>query len=243
MQGRLSRSSQCWRCSRSRAAQESTRALDSRFCPEPADGYEPCCWRAGGIIRSRCEDPGSALCEERVAAARADYLAAGVGAHNTVPGATLEDWGQCGQCSDCFLPAFNLRPSMSGQYALATGFAFGFIGSSDTHSARAGNGFKEHERRRLTEARGPLGAARHMAAEDSEPAPEGPVTHVILSHSHADHIDGTRFWVEEGTEIVAHQEFPEEQRYLGELQPYFWFRNRTLFPFMPEERLGAAPAA
>jgi alkyl sulfatase BDS1-like metallo-beta-lactamase superfamily hydrolase len=68
-----------------------------------------------------------------------------------------------------------------------------------------------------------------------EAAPEGPVTRVILSHSHADHIGGTRFWLEEGTEIVAHHEFPEEQRYLEELQPYLWFRSRTLFPFMPEE--------
>ena len=61
-----------------------------------------------------------------------------------------------------------------------------------------------------------------------------PVTHVILSHSHQDHVGGTRFWTREGVEIVAHREFPEEQRYLRELQDYFWFRNRTLFPWMPE---------
>jgi len=63
----------------------------------------------------------------------------------------------------------------------------------------------------------------------------GEVTHVILSHSHQDHAGGTDFWVEEGTEIVAHKEYPEEQRYLKALEPYFWHRNRTLFPFMPEE--------
>jgi len=62
----------------------------------------------------------------------------------------------------------------------------------------------------------------------------GPITHVILSHSHQDHVGGTRFWVEPGSEVVAHQEYPEEQRYLKELEPYFWHRNRTLFPFMPE---------
>jgi len=62
----------------------------------------------------------------------------------------------------------------------------------------------------------------------------GPITHVILSHSHPDHVGGTRFWVEDGTEIVAHAEFPEEQRYLKQLEPYLWHRNRTLFPFMPE---------
>ena len=38
-----------------------------------------------------------------------------------------------------------------------------------------------------------------------------------------------------GAEVVAHEEFAEEQRYLTELQPYFHYRNRTLFPFIPEE--------
>lgn len=66
-----------------------------------------------------------------------------------------------------------------------------------------------------------------------EAAP-GKVTHVILSHSHQDHVGGVRFWVEDGSEIVAHAEFAEEQRYLKDLEPYFWHRNRTLFPFMPE---------
>ncbi len=68
-----------------------------------------------------------------------------------------------------------------------------------------------------------------------EAIPEAPITHVILSHSHQDHVGGTRFWAEEGTEIVAHQEYPEEQRYLKDLEDYLWFRNRTLFPFMPED--------
>ncbi|WP_026941982.1 MBL fold metallo-hydrolase [Hellea balneolensis] len=61
------------------------------------------------------------------------------------------------------------------------------------------------------------------------------LSHIIVSHSHADHSGGTKFWQEEGIEIVAHAEFEEEQRYLKELEPYFWHRNRTLFPFMPEE--------
>ncbi|MDB2438811.1 MBL fold metallo-hydrolase [Hellea sp.] len=38
----------------------------------------------------------------------------------------------------------------------------------------------------------------------------------------------------DGAEIITHAEFGEEQRYLTELQDYFWGRNRTLFPFMPE---------
>jgi len=63
----------------------------------------------------------------------------------------------------------------------------------------------------------------------------GAIRKVVLSHSHQDHIGGTSFWVDDETEIVAHREFPEEQRYQEELQPYLWHRNQTLFPFMPEE--------
>ena len=61
------------------------------------------------------------------------------------------------------------------------------------------------------------------------------LTHIIVSHSHADHSGGVKFWRQEGTEVIAHAEFAEEQRYLTELQPYFWQRNRTLFPFIPEK--------
>ena len=61
-----------------------------------------------------------------------------------------------------------------------------------------------------------------------------PLTHIIVSHSHADHIGGVKFWRQDDTQIVAHAEFSEEQRYLKELEPYFWHRNRTLFPFIPE---------
>jgi len=67
-----------------------------------------------------------------------------------------------------------------------------------------------------------------------EAAPPGPITHVILSHSHQDHMGGTDFWVEDGTEIVAHRDYAEEQRYLKELEDYLWYRNRTLFDWMPE---------
>jgi alkyl sulfatase BDS1-like metallo-beta-lactamase superfamily hydrolase len=66
-----------------------------------------------------------------------------------------------------------------------------------------------------------------------EEVSDAPVSHIVLSHSHADHIGGTRLWMEEGTEIVAHKNFEEEQRYLTELEPYQYGRNRTLFPWMP----------
>jgi len=68
-----------------------------------------------------------------------------------------------------------------------------------------------------------------------EAVPDAPVTHVILSHSHADHAGGAKVWLEPGIELVAHEEFSEEQRYLKELEPFFHDRNRMLFPFMPEE--------
>lgn len=62
-----------------------------------------------------------------------------------------------------------------------------------------------------------------------------PLTHLIVSHSHGDHAGGVRIWKERETKIITHREFIEEQRYLTELQPFLWKRNRTLFPFIPEE--------
>lgn len=74
-----------------------------------------------------------------------------------------------------------------------------------------------------------------------EAAGTGPITHIILSHSHQDHVGGVSFWLEEESKIVAHREFAEEQRYLKELEPYLWTRNRRLFPWMPEEPVSGGP--
>ena len=127
------------------------------WCPEPDADFLPCCWRAGELIQQRCEDPVSAACQTRVAEARRIYLDAGISGHLTVPGAEVADWLNCGQCTDCFNPPFKHRPGVSTQYALtlhhpdnAEGrrkFRWGFIGSSDNHRARAGNGFKDSGRR------------------------------------------------------------------------------------------------
>ena len=57
---------------------------------------------------------------------------------------------------------------------------------------------------------------------------------IILSHSHADHVGGTRLWDRGEAELIAHEEFEEEQRYLTELNPYLHQRNRVLFPWIPE---------
>lgn len=133
-------------------------------CPAPTADYEPCCWRAGEIIRERCGDAPAEECEERVIEARRLYVQASTAGHLTVPGAAVEDWKDCGQCRDCFLPSFNYRPGGSVQYMLATGdfsdpaapsfVTLGFIASSDNHKARPGTGYKEYGRRKMTEATG-----------------------------------------------------------------------------------------
>jgi hypothetical protein len=146
-----------------RAAEED--ADGQAVCPEPSPDYEPCCWRAGELVRARCPDPDSADCARRVEEARRLYVDAGVAGHLTVPGATVADWRDCGQCRDCFLPAFAYRPGGAVQYILARGsFAagraplhsrFGFLASSDNHTARPGTGYKEVGRMETTEAAGP----------------------------------------------------------------------------------------
>ena len=80
----------------------------------------------------------------------------------TVPAAKTEDWLDSGQCTDCYMPAFNHRPAVSSQYALAITnfddperpkrFKFGFLASSDNHTARPGTGYKEVNRREMTDA-------------------------------------------------------------------------------------------
>lgn len=137
--------------------------LETGTCPEPSEDYLPCCWRAGELVRAQCGAIPAAECEARVAKARADYLAAGAAGHWTLLGSSAMDWRDCGQCRDCFNPAFNYRPGGSAQYVLAKANfdegepyheRFGFIASSDNHTARPGTGYKEVARRRMTEASG-----------------------------------------------------------------------------------------
>ena len=139
----------------------------SPTCAAPRDGYEPCCWRAGEIIRNRCGDADAEICERRVADARQWFLDAGGGdrARGVVPGARPDDWGECGQLAGAFLPALDYRSRMSAQYGLArrpaategaaaSAFRVGLIGSSDNHKARAGAGYKEIERKAFGDAYG-----------------------------------------------------------------------------------------
>ena len=78
-------------------------------------------------------------------------------------------------------------------------------------------------------------AAKHKRLlQDAVP---GEVTYIVLSHSHADHIGGTKFWLAEfpDAQVVTHAKFSEGQRYLKDLERHFWSRNRLLYTFMPEE--------
>ncbi len=153
-------------------------------CPPPTPDYLPSCWRAGEIIRRRCLDDGEAdeECEARAAEARANYVAADVSGHLTVPGARGADWGDSGQCRDCFLPSFNYRPRSSVQYMMALSnlddpssplrFRFGFMAASDVHSARPGTGYKEFARSTMTEMRfGNFGRLPIFDASGGSPEP------------------------------------------------------------------------
>jgi len=136
-------------------------------CPEPQPNYLPSCWQAGEIIRQRClvEDNSAADCDARAEEARHNFVQVdGIQGFMTVPGSTAEDWLDAGQARDVYLPAFNYRPQKSVQYGLAIQnhddpenplrYRWGFIGSTDTHSARAGHGFKQQQRLNTSDVTG-----------------------------------------------------------------------------------------
>jgi glyoxylase-like metal-dependent hydrolase (beta-lactamase superfamily II) len=75
--------------------------------------------------------------------------------------------------------------------------------------------------------------AEHLRAAD-----DGTITHLILSHAHADHFGAADSFIDEGTEVIAHAEFPHNQYYLRELTPYLMPRNRIFYP----EDVPALPA-
>lgn len=154
-------------------------------CPEPSDDYLPCCYRAGQIIRERCDAAGesAAVCQVREFEARQNFVDAGNSGHATIPGQQVVDWLNCGSCDDCFNEPMDHRPGATAQYALAiTGFEpgepalnfrFGLIGSSDNHRGQPGTGYKELRRKFMTEAFGPDNprAIGSRAGDSREPLP------------------------------------------------------------------------
>ncbi len=133
-------------------------------CPEPSENFIPCCHRAGELIRERCDDPASANCEARVTQAR-QYAAKVLDDRHraVVEGATLEEWGNCGQFLDTFQPSWYYVPRQSTQYILALGdfsgdgapgrARFGIMASSDGHKARPGSSYKEFDRTNTTDTK------------------------------------------------------------------------------------------
>jgi len=135
-------------------------------CPSPSYGYLPSCWRAGELIEAQCLEVGESAetCSVRAADARQNYLDAGQAGWKTLPGFAVNDWLNAGQAPKIFQPAFNYRPRSSVQYMLAIrdfsnpdqpkGFNFGFLGSSDSHTASPGTGYKEFARGEMSDGRG-----------------------------------------------------------------------------------------
>ncbi|MBW2498799.1 MAG: DUF3604 domain-containing protein [Deltaproteobacteria bacterium] len=147
-------------------------ASGERICPEPTEDYLPCCWQAGEIMRGRCEGLTEVECEERVELARSYAMEAWTRPHQIFPDAEPEEWLDCGQCRDCFKPAYGLRPRESVQYAMSLThpealdeegeplrFRYGFVGSSDEHSSRPGVGYKAVDRGLMTDVNEAGGAA------------------------------------------------------------------------------------
>ena len=138
---------------------------DEMSCPEPTENFLPCCWQAGEMQRKRCEGLTEGECSARVELAKKYTLSGGPYSNMVFPEAKPEEWLNCDQCTDCFKPAFNYRPKQSAQYALAISnfnssdndpqrYKFGFIASTDDHTARPGTGYKQYERRKMTFATG-----------------------------------------------------------------------------------------
>ena len=134
-------------------------------CPDPTDDFEPCCWRAGEIIKQRCEDKEDVSCLTEVNKVKYEFAnnVSGLLRFGLVENTTPEDWMQCGQLKNEFLPAYTYRPGMSAQAALASevkqgnlinSFKLGLIGSTDNHKARAGSGYKEFARKSMGDSWG-----------------------------------------------------------------------------------------
>ena len=135
----------------------------TKICPEPSSNFLPGCWQAGEMMKSRCEGISDSECAARIELAKRYTIDAGPYSNMVFPEADPAEWLNANQCLDCFKPSFNYRPKQSAQYALAitnfddiqsNRYKFGFIASTDDHTARPGTGYKQYERRKMTFAAG-----------------------------------------------------------------------------------------
>lgn len=160
-------------------------------CVEPRDGYVPSCWRAGQILEANCLEAGleADICARRAVEARQTYVDAYQAGWLTLPGQPVGDWLDAGQAPDMFQPAFNYRPRSSVQYMLAIRdfgdpeapkrFDFGFLGSSDNHTARPGTGYKEVARGEMSDGRGAREGTGGVPGFGARASDSGPVSESI----------------------------------------------------------------
>ena len=82
------------------------------ICPEPTKGFEPCCWRAGEIAKQQCHLKGEGSCEEKGVEIKQEFVnrITDITRFGIIEGASPEDWMQCGQLKNEFLPAYTYRP-------------------------------------------------------------------------------------------------------------------------------------
>ena len=137
-------------------------------CPETSSSYEPTCRRAAKIAEKRCllEGKEALFCKKKSNEVMQLFAESSVNQRQQIVTDTeMEEWLNAGQCTNCFLPAYNYRPKSSVQYSLAKtdfknqnnpkNYRWGFIASSDVHSARPGTGYKEIFRLKNTDGNGP----------------------------------------------------------------------------------------
>ena len=162
-----------------------------RVCPAPTEDYLACCWQAGEIMRSRCDGLSEEECDERVELAREYAMEAWVRPNQIFPDARPEEWLDCGQCRDCFKPSYGFRPRESVQYGMSLShpeavdadgeplrFRYGFVASSDEHSARPGVGYKAVDRGLMTDVNevggSGIAAIMSMSGDEDPQMPQRP---------------------------------------------------------------------
>lgn len=85
----------------------------------------------------------------------------------------------------------------------------------------------------------PVGAAHKRLLG---PLVETPVKFIVLTHGHPDHRQGIDLWREEGTEVIAHKNYPELRHYQERLAGAFYRRNfAQYYPMVPKSAPPSSP--